>query len=72
MRLRFCILKLRGDMLDEGELHFVEAAQTLDAAKANGASALESLLKRLADVPTPGGPTRLQLSDSSRSESLSR
>jgi len=39
------------------------------AAVDDGASALESLLKRLADVPTPGGPTPIQLSDSSRSES---
>ena len=34
MRLPFCILNVLGDMLDDGELHFVEAAQTLDAAKA--------------------------------------
>ena len=34
MRLPFCILHVLGDMLDDGELHFVEAAQTLDAAKA--------------------------------------
>jgi hypothetical protein len=39
------------------------------AAVDDGASAPESLLKRLVDVPTPGGPTPLQLSDSSRSES---
>ena len=34
MRQPFCILNVRGDMLGDGELHFVEAAQTLDAAKA--------------------------------------
>jgi hypothetical protein len=39
------------------------------AAVDNGASTLESLLKRLANVPTPGGPTPLKLSDSSRTES---
>lgn len=33
------------------------------AAVDDGASALESLLKRLADVPTPAGPTPLQLGD---------
>ena len=31
------------------------------AALDDGVSALESLLSRLADVPTPGGPTPLQL-----------
>src|SRR5216684_692560 len=34
MRPPFCILNVLGDMLDDGELHFVEAAQTLDAARA--------------------------------------
>lgn len=34
MRLPFCILNVRGDMLDNGELRFVSAARTLDAAKA--------------------------------------
>ncbi|HSZ01697.1 MAG TPA: hypothetical protein VK788_19530 [Terriglobales bacterium] len=34
MRLPFCILNVLGDVLDNGELYFVEAAQTLDAAKA--------------------------------------
>lgn len=34
MRKPFCILKSRGDMLDDGELRFVEAARTLDDAKA--------------------------------------
>ena len=34
MRLPFCILNVLGDMLDDGELHFVEAARTLDNAKA--------------------------------------
>jgi hypothetical protein len=33
------------------------------AAVDDGASALDSLLKRLANVPTPAGPTPLQLSD---------
>ncbi len=33
MRQPFCILNVLGDMLDDGELHFVEAAQTLAAAK---------------------------------------
>ena len=33
------------------------------AALDDGLSALESLLKRLANVPTPAGPTPFQLSD---------
>jgi hypothetical protein len=33
MRLPFCILNVLGDVLDGGELHFVEAAQTLGAAR---------------------------------------
>ena len=33
------------------------------AAVDDGASALDSLLKHLANVPTPAGPTPLQLSD---------
>ena len=33
MRLPFCILVVLGDVLDEGDLHFVEAAETLEAAK---------------------------------------
>lgn len=33
MRLPFCILNVFGDVLDDGELHFVEAAKTLEAAK---------------------------------------
>jgi len=32
MRFPFCILTVLGDLLDGGELHFVEAAQTLEAA----------------------------------------
>ena len=32
MRLPFCVLKTRGDVLDDGELHFVEA-HTLEAAR---------------------------------------
>ncbi len=34
MRQPFCILNVHGDVLDGGELYFVEAAQSLDAAKA--------------------------------------
>ena len=34
MRRPFCILNVLGDLLDDGELHLVETAQTLDAAKA--------------------------------------
>lgn len=34
MRLPYCILNVLGDVLAEGELHFIEAAQSLDAAKA--------------------------------------
>jgi hypothetical protein len=41
MRLPFCILNLLGDVLDDGELYFVEAAQTLDAAKARVQSLAE-------------------------------
>ena len=33
MRLPFCILNVLGDVLDNGELHFVEAARTLGAAR---------------------------------------
>jgi len=33
MRLPFCILNVVGDVLDDGELQFVGAAQTLRAAK---------------------------------------
>ncbi len=32
-RLPYCILSVLGDVLDDGELHFVEAAQSLEAAK---------------------------------------
>jgi hypothetical protein len=38
------------------------------AAVDDGASALESLLKRLANVRTPAGPTPLQLSDGAATE----
>jgi hypothetical protein len=34
MRLPYCILSVLGDVLDDGGLCFVEAAQSLDAAKA--------------------------------------
>ena len=43
MRLPFCILNLGGDVLDDGELYFVEAAQSLDTAKAR-VQALAELL----------------------------
>ena len=33
MRLPFCILSVLGDPLDDGEIRFVEAAETLEAAK---------------------------------------
>jgi hypothetical protein len=33
VRQCFCILKVLGDVLDDGELHFVERAQTLEAAR---------------------------------------
>ena len=32
MVLRFCIVQVLGDVLDDGEIRFVEAAQTLEAA----------------------------------------
>jgi hypothetical protein len=43
MRLPFCILNVLGDVLDDGELYFVEAAQSLDAAKARVQSLAELL-----------------------------
>lgn len=33
MRRPFCILSVFGDVLDDGELHFVETARTLKAAR---------------------------------------
>jgi hypothetical protein len=33
MSLRFCILAEVGDLLDGGELHYVEGAQTIELAK---------------------------------------
>ena len=33
MRRPFCILSVLGDVLDDGELHFVETAKTLKAAR---------------------------------------
>ncbi len=33
MRCSFCILIVLGDLLDDGELQFVEAVQTSEAAK---------------------------------------
>jgi hypothetical protein len=41
MRQPLCILNVVGDVLDDGELCFVEAAQTLDAAKARVQSLAE-------------------------------
>ena len=41
MRQPFCILNVVGDVLDDGELCFVEAAETLDAAKARVQSLAE-------------------------------
>jgi hypothetical protein len=41
-RLPFCILNVLGDVLGDGELHFVEAAQTLDAARARVQSLAEA------------------------------
>jgi hypothetical protein len=43
MRLPFCILSVLGDVLDDGELYFVEAAQSLDAAKSRVQSLAELL-----------------------------
>lgn len=33
MRSHYCVLTVLGDLLDGGELHFVEALQTLEAAR---------------------------------------
>lgn len=33
MRLPFCILIVLGDVLDDGDLHFLEAAETFEAAR---------------------------------------
>lgn len=33
MRSPFCILSVRGDLLDDGEVRFIEAVQTLEIAK---------------------------------------
>jgi hypothetical protein len=41
MRQPFCILNVHGDVLDGGELDFVEAAQSLDAARARVQSLAE-------------------------------
>jgi hypothetical protein len=41
MRQPYCILNVVGDVLDDGELYFVEAAQTLDAALARVQSLAE-------------------------------
>ena len=42
MRQAFCILSVSGDVLDGGELDFIETAQSLDAAKARVQSLAES------------------------------
>ena len=42
MRQPFCILSVVGDLLDNGELYFVEATQSLDAAKARVQSLAEA------------------------------
>lgn len=34
MHQAFCILKVPGDVLDDGELHLIETAQNLEVAKA--------------------------------------
>lgn len=33
MRSHYCVLTVLGDLLDGGELHFVEAVPTLEAAR---------------------------------------
>lgn len=33
LRLPFCILIVLGDVLNDGDLHFLEAAKTLEAAR---------------------------------------
>ena len=33
MRSPFCVLSVRGDLLDDGEVRFIEAVQTLEIAK---------------------------------------
>ena len=33
MRSQYCVLTVLGDLLDGGELHFVEAVQTFEAAR---------------------------------------
>lgn len=33
MRSQYCVLTVLGDLLDGGELHFVEAVQTLEDAR---------------------------------------
>lgn len=43
MRLPFCILSVFGDVLDDGYLHFVDAAETLEAAKRRIEALAESL-----------------------------
>ena len=58
-----------GSALPEGKNNLLRMRQEIPLTEAevaavdDGASALESLLSRLADVPTPAGPTPLQLRD---------
>lgn len=42
MRSDYCVLTVFGDLLDGGELHFVEAVQTLEAARQRIESLAES------------------------------
>ena len=42
MRSPFCILSVNGDLLDGGELHFIEAAQTFEAAQQRSEALAES------------------------------
>jgi hypothetical protein len=46
--------------------HEIPLGESEIAALDDGISALESLLSRLANVPTPAGPTPLQLRSGSR------
>jgi hypothetical protein len=65
-------------VLLEGENNLLRMRQEVPLTEAevaavdDGASALGSLLKRLANVPTPGGPNSLQLSDGSNVGNVGR
>ncbi len=68
MRLPFCILNVLGDVLDDGELQFVEAARTLKAAR----SRVEALAKsRPGQYVIYNGQTGEQLSFWRRAQSRS-